>query len=143
MHLWIIQLSGFAAALVFYLGSQNIVPTLIVGLAMVALFVIGFIAVLPASFQQPLKDWIWERKKVFILNAAWENEASEGHLKEAYRIAAKDGHLPELQRRMARRVESTMTVGEVWTALELSRVDAGLKPYPELRLFRKRNSFQA
>lgn len=65
----------------------------------------------------------------------WHAKGQPHHIDAAYRAAAQDGCLHEFQRRMSTHQAGDITIGQLYASLELSRVDAGLKPHVDDRVF--------
>lgn len=73
----------------------------------------------------------------------WHAKGQPHHIDAAYRAAAQDGCLHEFQRRMSTLQSGDITIGQLYASLELSRVDAGLKPRVDDRVFALCSSVKA
>lgn len=147
MHLWVLIISSFLVSGTFYLCGQGVISAFVAACVFALLFAFGALCLLPQSVQRSLTNFALsgcrEKMKAFALRAAWDEPALDGHIRRSFELASKEGHLANFQRQMARRDPATMKIGDVWTALELSRVNAGLKLEPERSVFRKKNSMRA
>lgn len=65
----------------------------------------------------------------------WHALGQPHHVEAAYRAAAEDGCLPEFQCRISPYQGGELTIGQLYSALELGRVDAGLKTHVDERVF--------
>lgn len=147
MHMWVFLISGFWASGTFYLCGQGVIPAFVAACIFALLCAVGALCLLPQSVQRSLMNFALsgyrEKRNAFALSAAWDEPALDGHIRRSFELASEEGHLASFQRQMACRDPATMKIGDVWTALELSRVSAGLKLEPERSLFRKKNSMRA
>ncbi|MGP9551908.1 MULTISPECIES: hypothetical protein [Halomonas] len=144
-QLVILLVCAFIASILHLATPSSALGSAIVATGYVILIFTAFFAMLrsPASLGHVFNLWRHQKKCNAVLSHHWDAECEPHHLDAAYKAAAQDGCLPDFQCRMASFQNCSIKVGQLYSALELSRVDAGVKSSVNVELFTKHNSFAA
>lgn len=148
LHLVCVTVSGVLAGIVHQLP----IPTLI---QVLVYLVLGGTSLLVLIYPSIFR-FVWikvrsvygKNRHLAVINHHWDKPAPARTIKLAFRLSGEEGFLSEFQQRMSRcnekaSPEKVMTVGELWTQLELARLDAGLTNELPQRLFIRHNSMDA